>query len=319
VSATDDRESTESAPSETLLAAEGRTYELTHVTTYTYSDVVTGSYGVAVLTPRELPDQACRDSVVEVSPEPAYLVERTDFYGNRSTYFEVFTDHERLEVTSRSRVTVTRPTLTIGDLPGISWQEVASMVAEAGMAGSPADVSLIDFALPSHHTALSSVVVEYAAPSFPAGGSLAQAAWDLTRRIHEDFTYKSGSTKIGTTLPEVLTRRRGVCQDFAHLAVGCLRAMGLSARYVSGYLETHPPPGRPRLRGADASHAWAEVWIPGAGWVGIDPTNGGWVGDSYVIVGWGRDFADVTPLKGTIFTESEWSRLKVAVDLVPVL
>jgi len=116
VSATDDRESTESAPSETLLAAEGRTYELTHVTTYTYSDVVTGSYGVAVLTPRELPDQACRDSVVEVSPEPAYLVERTDFYGNRSTYFEVFTDHERLEVTSRSRVSDIIVTVLTGGL-----------------------------------------------------------------------------------------------------------------------------------------------------------------------------------------------------------
>jgi transglutaminase-like putative cysteine protease len=304
--------------SATAAEVTGRTYELTHVTTYTYSDLVTGSYGVAVLTPRELPDQACRDSVVEVSPAPDDLHERTDFYGNRSTYFEVFTDHRRLEVTARSRVTVTRPTPTIGDLPGVSWQEVAAMVAEAGMAGSPADVSLIDFALPSQHTTPAAVVAEYATESFPAGGSLAQAAWDLTRRIHEDFTYKSGSTKIGTTLPELLTRRRGVCQDFAHLAVGCLRAMGLSARYVSGYLETAPPPGRPKLRGADASHAWAEVWIPGAGWVGIDPTNGGLVGDSYVIVGWGRDYADVPPLKGTIFTESEWSRLKVAVDLIPV-
>ena len=158
-------------------------------------------------------------------------------------------------------------------------------------------------------------VADFAAVSFTAGRPIGAALADLLARIHDGFEYSPGATTVSTTLPELLAERRGVCQDFAHLAVGALRSVGLAARYVSGYLETTPPPGRPRLVGADASHAWVAAYLPPLGWVELDPTNGVWVDERYVVAAHGRDYADVTPIKGVIFTDSTESTLQVQVDL----
>jgi transglutaminase-like putative cysteine protease len=174
------------------------------------------------------------------------------------------------------------------------------------------------FLLDSPKVVISPEIVAYAVPSFPSGRSLLEALTDLTSRIHSDFAYEPGATSVRTTLTELLQRRKGVCQDFAHLAVGCLRSLGLAARYVSGYLETVPPAGKARLVGADVSHAWPSVFVPDAGWVDFDPTNNRFVSDRYVTNAYGRDYGDVSPLKGVIYTESKRSELHVSVDVVPV-
>jgi transglutaminase-like putative cysteine protease len=165
---------------------------------------------------------------------------------------------------------------------------------------------------------VSGQLAEYAAPSFPAARPVLAALRDLSTRIHRDFAYEPGVTHVSTTIEEVLERKAGVCQDFAHLAIGCLRSLGLAARYVSGYLETEPPPGMQRLAGADASHAWVSLFVPGTGWVDIDPTNDQLVNDRYITTAWGRDYADVSPLKGVIFTQGSKHNLKVTVDVIPV-
>ncbi|HWJ85251.1 MAG TPA: transglutaminase family protein, partial [Cellulomonas sp.] len=157
----------------------------------------------------------------------------------------------------------------------------------------------------------------WAAPSFTPGRPMAELLVDLAHRIRTELTYRSGSTTVSTTQAQLLAQRAGVCQDFAHLMIAALRAHGLPARYVSGYIETRPPAGREKLRGADASHAWVSAWVPGAGWVDVDPTNDQFVDDRYVVLGWGRDYHDVPPLRGVVFTEGSGSRLSVAVDLVP--
>jgi transglutaminase-like putative cysteine protease len=161
----------------------------------------------------------------------------------------------------------------------------------------------------------SAVLEEYARPSFPSGRPAIAAFQELATRIHHDFTYEPGSTTVRTTVDEVFAGRKGVCQDFAHLAIGCLRSMGLAGRYVSGYLETRPPPGRPRLVGADVSHAWASIFVSPVGWVDVDPTNDRLVDDHYVTTAWGRDYGDVPPLKGVIFTEATEHELEVMVDV----
>ena len=147
---------------------------------------------------------------------------------------------------------------------------------------------------------------------------MVDALADLCRRMHRDFEFSPGATTVSTPIDEVLARREGVCQDFAHLTIGGLRGLGLAARYVSGYLETDPPPGEERLTGADVSHAWVSVFVPGVGWVDIDPTNGQFANSRYVTVAWGRDYADVPPLKGVIYTEGVGQRLEVTVDVTPV-
>ena len=176
-----------------------------------------------------------------------------------------------------------------------------------------------DFQLDSPMVAVSPALLDYVAPSFPGGRPIVDALADLTSRIHGDFAFKPGSTSFGTTLTELLELRQGVCQDFALLAIGCLRSLGLAARYVSGYIETRPPPGRPRVVGADVSHAWASAFVPGAGWVDFDPTNDQFVNDRYVTTAWGRDYRDVSPVKGVIYTESKSDEMEVSVDVMPRL
>jgi transglutaminase-like putative cysteine protease len=290
------------------------TYRVVHRTEYRYESEVSSSYGELYVLPRDVPGQVCRSSRVRIEPEPRDFRERTDFYGNRAVYFAVLEPHTRLTVTAESTVDVSRPG-SISLPADQAWE-----TSRDRLRLDPGDdaFSARGFLLDSPKVVVTPAVAAYAAHSFPAGRPLTEALTELTARIHADFAYKPGSTSVRTTLAELLDGRQGVCQDFAHLAVGCLRSVGLPARYVSGYLETRPPPGRPRLVGGDVSHAWASVFVADAGWVDVDPTNDRFVSDRYVTTACGRDYGDVSPLKGVIYTESKKNELHVSVDVAPL-
>jgi transglutaminase-like putative cysteine protease len=290
------------------------TYHVVHRTEYRYESKVSSSYGEMYLLPLDAPGQVCRSSLVRIEPQPHDYRERTDFYGNRAAYFAVLEPHTQLAVTAESVVDVTRPaSLPLAvDQP---WEVVRDRLR------LDPDDDAFDargFVLDSPKVVVTPAVAAYAAESFPAGRPLTEALTELTSRIHTDFAYAPGATSVRTTLTELLEDRKGVCQDFAHLAVGCLRSVGLAGRYVSGYLETVPPPGRPRLVGADVSHAWASVFVPDAGWVDVDPTNDRFVSNRYVTTACGRDYGDVSPLKGVIYTDSTKNELLVSVDVIPL-
>jgi len=244
---------------------------------------------------------------VGVSPAAAEITDHVDYFGNTSTYFCVRTAHRKLVVTARSELAVER---VVPDLAGVAlgtWEDVRMSVA-----GNP-DVA--EFTLSSPQVQPSKAVSRYALNIFGPGRSIADCLVELLHRIKDDFVYKTGATTVRSTADDLLLRGEGVCQDFAHLAVGCLRSLGLAARYVSGYIETHPPEGKPKLRGVDASHAWVSVFLPPLGWVDLDPTNDQFVDDRYLITAIGRDYGDVPPLKGVILTDSRRSTLHVEVDV----
>lgn len=288
-----------------------RSYHITHRTTYTYDDVVTSSYGRGFLVPRDFSRQRCLTHSLTVDPEPADSSTSRDAYGNISSYFHVTAPHRRLTVTSESVVEVDPPaaeSYTSGSA-GEPWE----LARPTGPDGALATEFTLDLAPPEITDALR----DYAAPSFAPGRPLGDVITEVCNRIFDDFTYKSGSTTVSTQVAEVLEAREGVCQDFARVAIACLRANGLAASYVSGYLATDPPPGKERMVGVDATHAWAAVWTRENTWLGFDPTNDQMVDERYVVVGWGRDYADVPPLRGIIYTDSERSVIEVAVDVAP--
>jgi transglutaminase-like putative cysteine protease len=287
------------------------TYRVVHRTEYLYDSEVSSSYGELYLLPRDVPGQICRSCTVLIEPGPHDYRERCDFYGNRVAYFSVLEPHTRLTLTAESIVDVTPPT-TLPLPVDQAWEMVC---ARLRLDPTVDAVSIFDFQFDSPKVTVSPAVAAYASSSFPAGRPLIEALTELMSRIHGDFEFAPGATSVRTTLSELLERRKGVCQDFAHLAIGCLRSLGLAARYVSGYLETLPPPGRARLVGNDVSHAWASVFVPDAGWIDFDPTNDRFVSDRYVTNAYGRDYSDVSPLKGIIFTESKKNELHVSVDV----
>lgn len=286
-----------------------RRYEIEHRTEYTYSDDVSASYGRGYLRPRDLPWQRCVTHEVITRPAAADSAVALDVYGNADFFFHVTDAHRTLEVVSRSLVEVTAPTTEAAVLAR-PWEQARPQHAGEGDA--------VDFVVTSPRIDVTDAVRAYAAPSFPPGREIGAAVVDLTHRIFADFTYRSGSTTVTTRVPDVLAERQGVCQDFAHLSVACLRSLGLAGRYVSGYLATDPPPGKPRMIGVDATHAWAAVWLPGGSWLAFDPTNNQLVDERYTTVAWGRDYGDVPPLKGVIFTDAKTSSMKVQVDVAPV-
>ncbi len=288
-----------------------RRYRVTHRTEYRYSDVVTSSYGRGFLTPRDTARQRCLSHELRIEPPPADSSISRDAYGNLSTYFHITQAHRVLTVTSVSVVEVNRPAAELYDTDSAHapWEEARPV--------GPAGALATEFTLDLDPPEISDEVRRYAAPSFAPGRPLIEVMRDLALRIHADFTYRSGSTTVSTGVAEVLAARGGVCQDFARLAIACLRANGLAAGYVSGYLATDPPPGKERMIGTDATHAWAAVWTSGDRWLGLDPTNNQLVDERYIIVGRGRDYADVPPLRGIIYTNSQDSAIEVAVDVVP--
>ena len=291
-----------------------RRYQVRHRTTYTYSDDVTSCYERGFLAPRTTPAQRVLSNEVQVVPEPDLVSTHVDHFGNRSYYLEIRTAHRVLEVEKVSVIEVDREPV---DLQALDRWTVSTAAA---WARAEADAVLsTDHLLPTALVSLDAEVRSYAATFLPPDRPLGQALQDLVAGIHRDFTYRAGATTVRTTLPELLELRAGVCQDFAHLALGCLRTVGLPARYVSGYLETIPSPGKERLEGADASHAWASVLVPGpegGSWVDLDPTNDQFADSRYLVTAWGRDFRDVSPLKGVVFTEAASSALEVGVDVV---
>lgn len=303
-----------------------RHYRLAHRTTYIYPEVVTSSYGRAVMLPREGGGQQVHTSALHLSPTPSQTGEHRDFHGNRSSYFVVDTEHTVLEVLAESVLSVSRKQVQLDRTPMISWSQAAEATHTLGVPGrgNPAShgigpnavIAVAESTLPSEMVDVSEEVREFAAPSFRPGAPLAHVVAELSARIHDELEYVSGSTTVHTRLPQVLAQRTGVCQDFAHLLIACMRSMGLAARYVSGYIESNPPPGRAKLRGVDASHAWASVWVPGGGWLQVDPTNNQFIDNRYVVLGWGRDYRDVSPLRGVVFTEGRGSTLQVGVDLL---
>ena len=289
------------------------TYNVVHSTRYTYESEISASYGQVHLVPRDLQGQVCTASMVRIDPDPADYRERIDFFGNRAAYFSIRQPHTRLTVTSTSRVDVRERQVPLP--PGAPWEEIRDRL---GAAATDTELDARQFTLESPLVCVSAAVEQYAALSFLPGQPVLECAADLCSRIHAGFAYRPGSTSVTTALDEVIEGAEGVCQDFAQLAIGCFRSRGLAARYVSGYLETRPPPGRPRRQGADVSHAWASLFVPDLGWVDMDPTNDQFVNHRYVVTAWGRDYSDVPPLKGVIFTQGTGHELEVTVDVVPV-
>jgi transglutaminase-like putative cysteine protease len=285
-------------------------FEVSHRTSYRYSRPVLRSQHLVHLTPRSGARQTVRRHGLLIEPAPASNISREDYFGNCSAVLTIEEKHSELIVQARSTVEVHAP-----DLPSpaatTAWEQVPAKAL--GKTGA-LDMGVLQYVSASRHTGAVRPALDYARASFRPDRPILEAALELTQRIHRDFTFDSTATDISTPVSHVLKERRGVCQDFAHLAITCLRAFGLPARYVSGYLLTYPPPGAERLKGADASHAWISVWIPEAGWVDLDPTNGIVPAGEHVTLACGRDFADVSPVSGVLLGGGR-QRLEVAVDV----
>ncbi|RYD22511.1 MAG: transglutaminase family protein [Verrucomicrobiaceae bacterium] len=289
-------------------------YRLTHRTKYTYEGAVTVSHHLARLAPRSLPGQRCPWHELEIHPTPVVRGVHMDPYGNTNSYFEIEGKHEALEVISRSLVEVFA---TAHPDPATTppWESVRDACQlEKLTPGSEAGA----FRFGSPMVPLGKEYGDYAAAEFTPGRPVLEAVVALTTRIFKDFKFDSRATDVSTPVSEVMKKRAGVCQDFAHLMLACLRSIGVPARYVSGYLETRPPPGKPKLTGADASHAWVSVFCgEEAGWIDTDPTNNVLPRERHITVAWGRDFSDVSPLRG-VTLGAGGQRLAVAVDVIPV-
>ncbi|MBV9342672.1 MAG: transglutaminase family protein [Acidobacteria bacterium] len=288
-------------------------YRIVHRTAYKYKNPVSVGNHVACLKPRSLPYQRLSRSELTIQPPPVTRTERVDFFGNLLCFFTVREPHTELVVEARSEVIVQGNGTPWPQQP-ISWEEAAKSLANDH---SPAGIEAYQFEFESPRIRVRPEFASYALPSFTPRRPITEALRDLTARIHQDFRFDSKVTNVRTPPEEVLRKRRGVCQDFAHLQIACLRSLNLAARYVSGYLRTYPPPGQTRLVGADASHAWVSTYCPGIGWLDMDPTNNIVPSNGHVTLAWGRDYGDVSPLRGLILGGGAHT-LKVAVDMEPL-
>lgn len=287
-------------------------YQVKHVTEYSYEHPVGSSYQSLHLTPRSFNRQAVRHASISVSPQPLNLDSRTDFWGNPVTDLFIRDPHDTLTILAESRVVVSANEGVLLDLSP-AWETTAAVAREAATDESR---EAGRFCFPSPHIDFDGAR-DYVLPLLTPGKPLLRLAMELTEQIYQDFEYKGGVTDVYTPIPEVLESRAGVCQDFAHLGLACLRACGLPARYVSGYLLTQPADGQPRLTGADASHAWFSVWCAEFGWVDFDPTNNIQAQTEHITLGWGRDYSDVSPTRGHIHGGGA-QKLSVAVDVIPI-
>jgi len=288
-------------------------YRIAHRTTYKYKYPVSVGNHVACLTPRSLSNHQVTRSELHIQPAPATRTERVDYFGNLLCFFTVQEPHKELVVEARSEVVV-EESATSWPQPSLPWEEaVRSLPDDLSSEGLEA----YQFGFESPRIRMRPEFAAYARQSFTPGRPMQEALLDLTARIHKDFRFDSKVTTVRTPTEEVFRKRRGVCQDFAHLQIACLRSLNLAARYISGYLRTYPPPGQPRLVGADASHAWVSAYCPGAGWLDMDPTNNLVPSNGHVTLAWGRDYGDVSPLRGLILGGGAHT-LKVAVDMEPL-
>ena len=287
-------------------------YEVSHVTRYTYAATVELTNGVTRLTPASDSEQSLERFELTTQPRSVVSGERIDPFGNHLTSFRIEQPHRELTITASSRVRVQRPPLPSDSLP---WEVVAedSLATDSLASGSPA-LGLY----PSRRVILFDEATSYARESFPNGRPVHEAALDLARRIRADFAYDPDATKVDTPTQEAFRRRRGVCQDFAHIMIAAVRGLGLPAMYVSGYIRTIPPPGRERLAGADASHAWISVWCgPQMGWKDFDPTNAQAVENDHIVVARGRDYSEAAPIESLVLSSGRHT-LDVEVDVMPV-
>jgi transglutaminase-like putative cysteine protease len=289
-------------------------YRIDHHTHYDYSATVSTSQHVAYLAPRVLPRQRVLSHALTTDPPAAASTRRIDYFGNTAALFTVVTPHESLAVASHSEVTVDPRADAPDPQRSPAWEDVRD--ALAFRRGEPASEAS-QFVWASPYVALAPELADFARASFHPRRPLLDAAIDLMHRIHDEFRFDPSATTITTPVSRVLEERHGVCQDFAHLQISCLRALGLPARYVSGYLLTDPPPGQPRLIGADASHAWVSAHCPAHGWVDLDPTNALVPDARHITVAWGRDYGDVSPLRGVVLGGAEHT-LTVGVSVVPL-
>ena len=289
-------------------------YDIRHVTTYSYANPVSFARCSLRLEPMSGGGQQLVSHTVDIKPGPADRAARLDFFGTHTESILIETPHRTLRIDSRSRVTVSRRALDRG-ADSAAWEKVRDLAFKSTNLG-PA--SPIGYVFESPLVSILGPVTAYAASSFPAGQGIFAGAVDLMHRIRTEFKYDSKATVISTPLKEVFEKRHGVCQDFAHVMIAGLRGLGLPAAYVSGYLRTYPPAGKPRLQGADATHAWVSVWCGDKlGWVGFDPTNDILVENDHIVLAVGRDFSDVSPVDG-IIVGSRKQKLVVAVDVLPV-
>ena len=292
-------------------------YRITHVTTYHYSQPVGLCQNEARLQPREFWRQQCLASRFEINPAPADFRERFDFFGNRVAYFAIQQAHAKLDVTTISEVELVPDGKLLELSNAIAWEQVRDWLQSARAVGQDDVDEWVEakqYVLDSPMVVATDELADYAQASFVPGRPILAVVQDLMQRIFSDFTYDPTFTTIATPLSDVLSHRRGVCQDFAHLAIGCLRAYGLAARYISGYVESIPAPGAEKIIGGDESHAWFAVFVPGSGWLEFDPTNNKMPLDQHITLGWGRDYADVTPLKGIAYGGGQHT-LSVSVDV----
>ena len=288
-------------------------YRILHRTTYKYKYPVSVGNHVACLKPRTLAHHQLAQNELRIQPSPATLTDRVDYFGNLLCFFTVQEAHKELVVESRSHV-ITDGNGTPWPQTALSWEEAARLLPDDH---SPAGLEAYQFGFESPRIRVRPEFASYALESFTPGRPMPEALLDLTARIHKDFRFDSKVTNVRTPTEEVFRKRRGVCHDFAHLQIACLRSLSIAARYVSGYLRTYPPPGQPRLVGADASHAWVSAYCPGIGWLDVDPTNNVVPSNGHVTLAWGRDYGDVSPLRGLILGGGSHT-LKVAVDMEPL-
>jgi transglutaminase-like putative cysteine protease len=287
-------------------------YRVTHTTTFTYSRNVTLCHNIAHLLPRNTLNQKCEISELKIMPVPLAINEWSDAFGNRQCSFSIERHHDSLTVSAISDVEVTAASSLLDNAFPISWEDTVEHLQRSSNEDC---IEARMFLFDSEYIEFSEEIRAFTEISFTPKRSLLDAVKDLMHRIYDEFEYDPDFSSLATPLKEVLEHRKGVCQDFAHLAIACLRMQGVAARYVSGYIETIPPEGQEKLVGADASHAWFSVYVPYLGWIDFDPTNATIPDEQHITVAWGRDYADVTPIKGIVFGGGNKSLLDVSVDV----
>ena len=289
-------------------------YKITHTTSYAYSSPVSVCHNLVMVSPREDERVHCQSHRLHIRPTPQFSTRRRDSFGNHVHCFSIEENHRKLTVTATSKVSVQAPVLPAADTT-TAWEQLTRTD------GPEADADWLEvapFRFDSPRISRAGEYADYARSAFTPKRPILAAALELTEKIHQDFHYDTTATSVDTPTSEAFQLRKGVCQDFAHVQVACLRSLGLPARYVSGYLRTNPPAGQPRLVGSDESHAWVSVYCGReVGWIDLDPTNNCPCGTDHVLVAWGRDFGDVVPIKGVFLGGGE-HLLSVSVDVCPL-
>lgn len=285
-------------------------YQVSHKTTYKYSAPVTQSHHILHLAPRAVGNQKIQRQSILVEPPPAWRKDRTDYFGNPMTLIALEAEHRELTVSAHSEVEVI-PAAQPAFQATPNWEQVRDMIA----AGGAEKISA--FRCPSRHASPTLQLDRFARASFADGTPILEGARHLMQTIFDEFSFDNSTTDVSTPVQQVLEQKSGVCQDFAHLMIAAIRSLGLPARYVSGYIMTHPPEGQAKLEGSDASHAWVSVWSPDTGWVDFDPTNNLVNSPEHITIAHGRDFEDVSPISGVLLGGGSHS-VEVAVDVRPV-